>query len=114
MRFSVILPFAFIASAFAAPTNFARAPVPSTQGELPIVKQIDGVLDNLGLTVDNTLTELTDSLGLHQVDEDLNDVLVQLVCIIDKLVNGVDDVVDGLLTDLGLGSVVKLDSTCYT
>jgi hypothetical protein len=107
MRFSVILPFAFIASVFAAPTHYTR-----TQGELPLIKEVDGVLDNLGLTLDNTISELATSLGLHQVDEDLNSVLVQIIdCIVDPLVNNVDDVVDGLLQDLGLGSVVTLDRT---
>jgi hypothetical protein len=111
MRFSVILPFAFIASAFALPTVYTGSAVAVRQ-EIPLIKEIDTVLDNLGLTLDNTITELLDCLGLGKVDSDLNDLLKELVGAVDKTVNGVDDVADGLLKDLGLGSVVKLDRTC--
>lgn len=88
----------------AANASSLRAPCP-LEKRASIIKTIEGVLDSLGLTPTSTVSQLLHKLGLSTVEDDVDELLSGLVGGADGALNKVNEIVDGLLVDLGLGGL---------
>ena len=66
---------------------------------------IEKELGKLGLNLDSTVKHLLNKLGLKAVHDPIDELLRGLVGNVDGVLGKVDEIVGGLLSDLGLGGL---------